>query len=162
MFRGEIQDLNGDPLADTRQQLHLEGYPSKGPANAKVVLVEFADFECPVCRQLDQGLRELLVKYPQVRLVFKDFPIEQIHPWARTAATWPISWPSQEVASAFTTPSTAAAGAVPMKTSAPPITTVANASIRKVPPMVGTMVMVGAYSPPVRPARAAPRPKVRL
>jgi protein-disulfide isomerase len=86
MFRGEIQDLNGDPLAETRQELHLEGYPSKGPANAKVVLVEFADFECPVCRQLDQALRELLVKYPQVRLVFKDFPIEQIHPWAMTAA----------------------------------------------------------------------------
>ncbi len=86
MFRGEIQDMNSDPLAGTRQQLHLEGYPSEGPADAKVVLVEFADFECPVCRELDQHLRQLLPKYPQVRLVFKDFPIEQLHPWAMTAA----------------------------------------------------------------------------
>lgn len=87
MFRGEIQDLNVDPLAVTRQQLHLEGYASKGPADAKIVLVEFADFECPSCRQLDQVLRAILPKYPQVRLVFKDFPLEQIHPWAMTAAT---------------------------------------------------------------------------
>lgn len=87
MVRGEIQDLNTDPLAATRQKLHLEGYASMGPADAKVVLVEFADFECPSCRQLDQVLRALLPKYPQVRLVFKDFPLESIHPWAMTAAT---------------------------------------------------------------------------
>jgi protein-disulfide isomerase len=86
MFRGDIQDMNVDPLAAMRHELHLDGFASKGPSDAKVVLVEFADFECPSCRQLDQVLRELLVKYPQVRLVFKDFPIEQLHPWAMTAA----------------------------------------------------------------------------
>jgi protein-disulfide isomerase len=86
IFRGDVQQLTADPLASIRQQLHLEGYGSKGPANAKVVLVEFADFECPSCRQLDSLLREVLPKYPQVRLVFKDFPLEQVHPWAMTAA----------------------------------------------------------------------------
>jgi protein-disulfide isomerase len=86
IFRGDIQNLNADPLASTRRQLHLDGYASKGPTQAKVVLVEFADFECPSCRQLDTLLRQLLPSYPQVRLVFKDFPIEQIHPWAMTAA----------------------------------------------------------------------------
>jgi protein-disulfide isomerase len=86
MIRGDIQDLNSDPLATTRQQLNLDGYASKGPANAKVVLVEFGDLECPSCRQLDTVFRQLLPQYPQVRLVFKDFPLEQIHPWAMTAA----------------------------------------------------------------------------
>jgi protein-disulfide isomerase len=86
MFRGDLQDLNQDPLAETRSQLHLENYASKGPANAKVVVVEFADFECPVCRELDVLLRATLPQYPQVRLVFKDFPLETIHPWAMTAA----------------------------------------------------------------------------
>jgi len=86
VFRGDVQDLSPDPLASVRQQMQLEGYASKGPAAAKVVLVEFGDFECPSCRQLDAILREVLVKYPQVRLVFKDFPLEQIHPWAMTAA----------------------------------------------------------------------------
>jgi protein-disulfide isomerase len=88
MFRGDMLDLNEDPFATIRRQLNLEGAPStsKGPANAPVVLVEFGDFECPSCRELDSLLRDVLPKYPQVRLVFKDFPLEEIHPWALTAA----------------------------------------------------------------------------
>ncbi len=51
-----------------------------------MTVVEFADFECPVCRQLHDQLKTVLPNYPQVKFYFKDFPIEQIHPWARTAA----------------------------------------------------------------------------
>ena len=36
--------------------------------------------------ELHEAMRGILPKYPQVRLVFKDFPLEQVHPWARTAA----------------------------------------------------------------------------
>jgi protein-disulfide isomerase len=86
MVRGEIADMNADPFAAITQKLILDGSPSKGPADAPVVIVEFGDFQCPSCRQLDVILRELLPEYPQVRLVFKDFPLEQIHPWAMTAA----------------------------------------------------------------------------
>jgi protein-disulfide isomerase len=86
MLRGDLQDLNGDPLGDTIRKLNLQGAASKGPADAKVVLVEFGDLECPSCRQLDYVLRAVLPKYPQVRLVFKDFPLETIHPWAMSAA----------------------------------------------------------------------------
>ena len=86
MLRGDLQDLNGDPLGDTMRKLNLQGAASKGPADAKIVLVEFGDLECPSCRQLDYVLRAVLPKYPQVRLVFKDFPLETIHPWAMTAA----------------------------------------------------------------------------
>jgi len=57
-----------------------------GPADAKVTLIEFADFECPSCRQLDRILRDFLPKHQDVRLVYKDFPLTQIHPWAMTAA----------------------------------------------------------------------------
>ena len=86
LFRGELSDLTKDPLADTREKLHVEDSPTLGPADAKVTLVEFADFQCPACRQLHDGLKPLLGRYPQVRLVFKDFPLSQIHAWARTAA----------------------------------------------------------------------------
>jgi protein-disulfide isomerase len=86
MFRGELSDLAKDPMAETRAQLQTKDSPSLGPANASVTLVEFSDFECPVCRNLHDALRGLLRNYPQVRVVFKDYPIEQIHPWARTAA----------------------------------------------------------------------------
>jgi len=86
MFRGEISDMNTDPFAAVREKLTLNGWPAKGPADARIVIVEFGDFQCPSCRQLDLVLRKLLPEYPQVRLVFKDFPLEQIHPWAMTAA----------------------------------------------------------------------------
>lgn len=86
MFRGELSDLSKDPLAENRAQLQTKDSPSLGPANAPVTLVEFSDFECPVCRSLHDALRGLLPNYPQLRVVFKDYPLEQIHPWARTAA----------------------------------------------------------------------------
>lgn len=86
MFRGELSELAKDPLAANRAQLETKDSPSLGPANAPVTLVEFSDFECPVCRSLHDALRGLLPNYPQVRVVFKDYPLEQIHPWARTAA----------------------------------------------------------------------------
>jgi protein-disulfide isomerase len=86
MFRGELSDLSKDPMADVRAQLQIKDSPSLGPANAPVTLVEFSDFECPVCRSLHDALRGLLPNYPQVRVIFKDYPLEQIHPWARTAA----------------------------------------------------------------------------
>jgi protein-disulfide isomerase len=88
MIRGEIENLAGDPLAEMRKQLEptLENAPSRGPANAQLTIVEFGDFECPSCKAAEPGLRAVLPKYPQVRLVFKDFPLVNIHPWAMTAS----------------------------------------------------------------------------
>ena len=86
LLRGELVDMSKDGFAENRAKLDLKAAPATGSANASVTIVEFADFECPVCRQLHEGLRELLPKYPQARLVFKDFPLEQMHPWARTGA----------------------------------------------------------------------------
>jgi protein-disulfide isomerase len=86
MFRGDVQDLTANPQADLRRQIQTAGYASKGPANAKVDVVEYGDFECPSCRQLEYVLRVVLPKYPQIRYVFKDFPLTSIHPWAMTAA----------------------------------------------------------------------------
>lgn len=86
LFRGEMSDMTKDPLADTRSQIELKDAPAMGDPNARVTLVEYSDFECPVCRNLHDELRGILPRYPQVRVVFKDFPIDQIHPWARTAA----------------------------------------------------------------------------
>jgi protein-disulfide isomerase len=86
LMRTELEDMNADPLAEARKQITTEGDPFKGPVNAKVVVVEFADFECPSCKQLDTILRATLPNFPQIKLVYKDFPLTQIHPWAMTAA----------------------------------------------------------------------------
>jgi protein-disulfide isomerase len=86
LVRGEVSDLSRDPLADNRAKIDLKNAPSLGDAKATVTLVEYSDFECPVCRGLHDVLRGILPNYPQVRVVFKDFPLETLHPWARTAA----------------------------------------------------------------------------
>jgi protein-disulfide isomerase len=86
LIRAELEDITTDPAAKIRKEIITTGYPSKGPADAKIVLVEYADYECPSCRQLDQILRAILPTQPEVRLIYKDFPLIQIHPWAMTAA----------------------------------------------------------------------------
>lgn len=69
-------------------KLNLENQPSFGPADAPVTIVEFGDFECPSCRAEAPVLRQLMPDlYPgKFRVVFKDFPLETIHPWARAAS----------------------------------------------------------------------------
>ncbi|HXW61903.1 MAG TPA: thioredoxin domain-containing protein [Candidatus Acidoferrales bacterium] len=86
LLRGELYDMAADPFAANRAKIHLDGSPTKGPADARVTVVEFADFECPHCRELWEALTTVEGKYPQVRVVYKDFPLTQIHPWANTAA----------------------------------------------------------------------------
>lgn len=86
LIRGDLTDMSVDPFADTRSKLHVGKSPAMGPENAKITLYEFADLECPSCRQLDLVLREFLPQHPEIRLVFKHFPLVNIHPWAMTAA----------------------------------------------------------------------------
>lgn len=88
IVRGEIFDLGRSPFQETASKITLRGQPSLGPENAPVVVVLFSDFQCPYCRSQAQAIRSnLTAAYPtQVRLVFHDFPLEQIHPWARQAA----------------------------------------------------------------------------
>jgi protein-disulfide isomerase len=86
VIRGELYKTSDDPFAETRKELTTKNSPFKGPADAKVTLVEFSDFECPHCKLLHQYLPSLEQKFPQVKIVFKNFPIENIHPWAMTAA----------------------------------------------------------------------------
>jgi protein-disulfide isomerase len=86
LFRGDMFEIGTDPFAATRAKLRLEGDPTKGPADARVTVVEFSDYQCPHCRQLYTVMQVIEQKYPQVRIVYKDFPLAGIHPWAMTAA----------------------------------------------------------------------------
>jgi protein-disulfide isomerase len=86
LLRGELTDMSLDPLAEPRAKLHPGNSPSIGPANAKITLIEFADFECPSCRQLDLILRNLIATNHDIRLIYKNFPLTNLHPWAMTAA----------------------------------------------------------------------------
>jgi protein-disulfide isomerase len=86
LLRGDIFDMSTDPFASNRTKIHLDGSPSKGPTDAPVTLVEFSDFQCPHCRELWEKMKIIEPKYPQIRIVYKDYPLTSIHPWALTAA----------------------------------------------------------------------------
>lgn len=86
MIRGTIDNLLADPFAANRKRLDVTDHPYDGPAKACVDIDEFSDFECPHCRALADILKQLEPRYPNVRFTYLDFPLEQIHPWAMTAA----------------------------------------------------------------------------
>jgi protein-disulfide isomerase len=72
--------------ADTKVELDAGDSPSKGADGAPIVIVEFADFECPACRAAAIVLDAIVAKSSDVRLVFKNYPLTNIHLNAEDAA----------------------------------------------------------------------------
>jgi protein-disulfide isomerase len=73
-------------LEPARVEVVADG-PSKGPAGARVTIVEFSDFQCPFCSRALPVLDEVLERYPDdVRLVYRHMPLDRIHAHARPAA----------------------------------------------------------------------------
>jgi len=81
-------DLTKDPYVEAMKKIDLSGRPTRGSKDAKVVVVNFDDFECPFCSRMHQTLfPELLKEYgDRVEFVYKDYPLTEIHPWATHAA----------------------------------------------------------------------------
>ncbi len=70
-----------------RINVATEGYPSHGPADAPVTIVEFSDFECPYCQSMLGTIKNVQEAYGEkVRLVYRQFPLNSIHPNAQRAA----------------------------------------------------------------------------
>jgi len=58
-----------------------------GASHAPVTVVEYGDFECPNCKQAAPAAKLLLERFPgRVRLVYRHFPLEEVHPHALQAA----------------------------------------------------------------------------
>jgi protein-disulfide isomerase len=78
--------INLKPPPVQRVSVSVAGAPSRGSAKAPVTIVEFSDFHCPFCRSVLPTLAQLESKYgDKIKLVFRDFPIESIHPGATKA-----------------------------------------------------------------------------
>lgn len=81
-------DLSRDPYAEVMKKIDVSGRPTRGNAKAKVIAINYDDFECPFCSRMHQTLfPDLLKEYgDRVEFIYKDFPLAEIHPWATHAA----------------------------------------------------------------------------
>ena len=81
-------DLTKDPFVELMSKIDVNGRPTRGAKSAKVVVVNFDDFECPYCSSMHQTLfPEIFSEYgDRVTFIYKDDPLAEIHPWAIHAA----------------------------------------------------------------------------
>jgi len=67
--------------------LATEDDPSIGPADAKLTVVEFLDYQCPYCNEASSTFREMAAAYgDRVRFIVRDFPVQELHPDAVSGA----------------------------------------------------------------------------
>ena len=70
-----------------RLEIDTDGFASQGPDDAPVTIVEFSDFECPFCARVQPALERAKREYAgTLRLVYRHFPLSDIHPNAQKAA----------------------------------------------------------------------------
>jgi protein-disulfide isomerase len=81
-------DLSKDPYADLMKKIDVSGRPVRGNKDAKVTIVNYDDFECPFCARMHATMFPgLFDQYKdKVKIIYKDFPLVEIHPWAMHAA----------------------------------------------------------------------------
>jgi protein-disulfide isomerase len=77
-------DLTKDPYAEVMKKIDIKGRPVRGNKEAKVIVVNYDDFQCPYCSRAHQTLfPELLKEYgDRIAFIYKDYPLAEIHPWA--------------------------------------------------------------------------------
>jgi len=88
VIQGVTFDVNNNPFKSNNDGLKTAFTPAIGTAGAPVVVAIFSDFQCPHCREEAKMLRANLIQTfsKEVRAYFKDFPLEQIHDWAKPAS----------------------------------------------------------------------------
>ncbi len=100
----EIIAFGEHPYADQRAELQKRADgPYRGSASKDLEIVEFADFQCPHCKEAQANMDKLAVDYPQARFVFENFPLARIHAQAVTAAQYAVCVTKLGGSSAFFT-----------------------------------------------------------
>jgi len=84
LARLETFDLAKNPIFN----IDVTGRPIRGNPNAKVTVINFDDLECPYCARMHQSLFPSTLEHykDQVRFIYKDDPLTDLHPWAMHAA----------------------------------------------------------------------------
>ena len=98
----DIIPFGEHPFATDRAMLEQRADgPYRGAAAKDLELVEFADFECPHCKEAQANMDKLVADFPKARIVFQNYPLTRIHPEAKTAAAYGVCVTKQGGSSAF-------------------------------------------------------------
>jgi protein-disulfide isomerase len=98
----QIVAFGATPFAEFRatMQQRADG-PYRGAAAKDLELVEFADFQCPHCKEAQANMEKLAVDFPKARIVFENDPIPSLHPQAVSAANYGVCVASLGASTAF-------------------------------------------------------------
>jgi len=82
----KISEYSGCSI-QPRVSVSADDDPSIGPADVNIIIIEFGDYQCPYCKSVDSTVKQILEKYSNnVRFVYRDFPLTEIHQYAQKAA----------------------------------------------------------------------------
>jgi protein-disulfide isomerase len=98
----QVIDFGDHPFADVREKMEQRADgPYRGTAAKDFEMVEFADFQCPHCKEAQANMEKLVTDFPKARIVFQNWPISSIHPEATTAAEYGVCVNKQGGSTAF-------------------------------------------------------------
>lgn len=85
----DVIPFGPNPFAPARAKLQAADGPALGPKTPVISIVEFSDLQCPHCKAAQPIVEKLAADFPQVRIVFQQFPLPaSLHPWAMEAAEY--------------------------------------------------------------------------
>jgi protein-disulfide isomerase len=83
----KVINFGAKPFAENRALLQANANgPSHGAKSNDLMLVEFADLQCPHCKEGQETMKNLANDFPEAKIVFENFPLTEIHPYAAAAA----------------------------------------------------------------------------
>jgi len=86
-----VSSFGAEPFAANRALLQAKANgPAEGSASKDLMLVEFADLQCPHCKDAQPTIDKLVKDYPKARFVFQNFPLVDVHPYAFQAAAYGV------------------------------------------------------------------------
>jgi protein-disulfide isomerase len=87
----DVLPFGATPFAENRAILQQRANGSAiGAASKDLMLVEFADFQCPHCKEVQATMEKLRQQFPNARFIYENYPLVQIHPDSYKAASYSV------------------------------------------------------------------------
>ncbi len=98
----DVIAFGAHPFASNREKLEQRATgPYRGSSSKDLMLVEFADLECPHCKEAAATVDHLATDFPNAHIVFQNFPLTNVHPAAEKAAAYGVCVAQQKGNAAF-------------------------------------------------------------